>query len=69
MIHAPTPPPLAWVASLDSADRDAFYADLAEAVAASRKTDDPGEIERCLRQWKLTARGMHDAGLRDQLLE
>jgi hypothetical protein len=65
----PTPPPLAWVAMLDPADRVAFYDDLSRAVDAARETDDAGEIERCLRQWRLTAEGMANAGLRDQLLE
>ncbi|HEX8003009.1 MAG TPA: DUF6247 family protein [Mycobacteriales bacterium] len=66
---APILPPLAWVGTLDEVDRGAFYADLAAAVEAARTTDDPGEIERCLRQWRLTATGMTNAGLRDQLLE
>jgi hypothetical protein len=61
--------PLAWLATLDPADRASFYDDLAAAVAAACVTDDPGEIERCLRQWRLTAEGMSNAGLRDQLLE
>lgn len=65
----PTPRPLGWVGTLDEADRLSFYDDLAQAVAAARTTDDPGEIERCLRQWRLTAQGMTNAGLRDQLLE
>lgn len=60
---------LTWIAGLDPEDRLAFYDDLAEAVAAARATDDPGEIDRCLRQWRLTAEGMANAGLRDQLLE
>jgi len=63
------PRPLAWLATLDPADRAAFYGDLSAAVAAAAATDDPGEIERCLRQWRLTAHGMTNAGLRDQLLE
>lgn len=65
----PVPPPLAWVTTLDPADRMAFYDDLAASVATARETDDPGEVERCLRQWRLTAEGMTNAGLRDQLLE
>jgi hypothetical protein len=65
----PPPPPLAWVASLDAADRRAFYADLAEAVTAARDADDPAVVEACLRQWRLTAEGMTNASLRDQLLE
>ena len=69
MNAGPVPPPLAWVATLDEEDRRSFYDDLAVAVAAARETDDPGEIERCLRQWRLTAQGMTNAGLRDQLLE
>ena len=66
-----TPPlrPFAWVASLDPADRRAFYEDLAAAVLAARDADDPAEIDRCVRQWRLTAEGMSNAGLRDQLLE
>ena len=64
-----SPRPLAWVASLDVQDRESFYDDLSAAVAAARTTDDPGEIERCLRQWRLTAEGMTNAGLRDQLLD
>ncbi|HEV2891215.1 MAG TPA: hypothetical protein VGX28_12640 [Frankiaceae bacterium] len=67
-----TPAPtrlLAWVANLDEADRAAFYEDLAGCVRAARDADDPGEIESCLRQWRLTAEGMSNAGLRDQLLE
>jgi hypothetical protein len=54
---------------LDEADRRAFYDDLTTCVAAAKETDDPAEIERCLRQWRLTADGMSNAGLRDQLLE
>lgn len=69
MSNAPTPPPFAWVASLDEPDQRAFYDDLAGAVDAARAAGDPAEIERCLRQWRLTAEGMTNAGLRDQLLE
>ena len=65
----PTPPLLAWVAALDEPDQRAFYDDLREAVAAARDSLDPAEIERCLRQWRLTAEGMANAELRDQLLE
>lgn len=60
---------LSWVGTLDAADRVAFYDDLTACVAAAKSTDDPGEIERCLRQWRLTAEGMTNANLRDQLLE
>ena len=64
-----TPPLLAWVATLDPSDRRAFYDDLAAAVLAARDGDDPAEIERCVRQWRLTAEGMANAELRDSLLE
>lgn len=70
MTAAPPPPPLlAWVASLAEQDRRAFYDDLAAAVAAAREGADPAEVERCLRQWRLTAEGMANAELRDSLLE
>ena len=69
MSTAPTPPLLAWVGSLDAPDQRAFYDDLVAAVAAARDASDPAEIERCLRQWRLTAEGMLNAELRDQLLE
>ena len=69
MKATPTPPPYAWVAMLDAPDRAAFYDDLGAAVAAARAADDPTGIEQCLRQWRLTAEGMLNAGLRDQLLE
>jgi hypothetical protein len=59
------PPLLAWVTLLDAVDRDAFFADLAETAAAR----DPEAVERCLRQWRLTAEGMTNAELRDRLLE
>jgi hypothetical protein len=65
----PTPPLLGWVSTLDAPDRQSFYDDLAAAVAAARDGDDPAEVERCLRQWRLTAEGMANAELRDQLLE
>lgn len=61
--------PLAWVALLDATDRATFYDDLVGCVEAARTADDPREIERCLRQWRLTAEGMANASLRDQLLE
>lgn len=69
MTAAPPPPPFAWLATLDEPDRKAFYDDLAAAVAAARDADDPAVIEECLRQWRLTAEGMANAGLRDSLLE
>ena len=65
----PTPPLLAWLGSLDQQDQQAFYADLAVAVAAAREANDPAEIERCVRQWRLTAESMANAELRDQLLD
>ena len=65
----PAPPLFAWVAALDEPDQRAFYDDLGLAVAAARTSLDSREIERCLRQWRLTAEGMANAGLRDQLLE
>jgi len=65
----PAPPLLGWVSALDAPDRLAFYADLADAVSGARDGDDPAEIERCLRQWRLTAEAMANAELRDQLLE
>jgi len=66
---APTPPLLAWVGTLDPVDQRAFYADLVDAVAAAQTAGDPAEIERCLRQWRLTAEGMSNAELRDRLLD
>jgi hypothetical protein len=65
----PTPPLLAWVAMLDLADRKAFYADLATAVAGAQQSGDSAGIEQCLRQWRLTAEGMANAELRDRLLD
>ncbi len=65
----PAPPLLAWVSSLDPVDQQAFYADLASAVAVARATGEPGDIELCLRQWRLTAEGMSNAELRDRLLD
>ena len=69
MTAGPAPRVLAWLATLDPEDRRAFYDDLAAAVTAACDADDPAEIERCLRQWRLTAEGMTNASLRDQLLE
>jgi hypothetical protein len=54
---------------LDPADQKAFYADLTDCVAAAREANDPGEIEACLRRWRLTAEGMFNAELRDSLLD
>lgn len=65
----PTPSLFAWVSLLDEPDQRAFYDDLTKAVAAARAALDATEIERCLRQWRLTTESMHNAGLRDQLLE
>ncbi|HWL34557.1 MAG TPA: DUF6247 family protein [Frankiaceae bacterium] len=69
MIATPATPLLAWLALLDEADRRAFYDDLLAAVETARDSSDPAEIERCLRQWRLTAEGMVNAELRDSLLE
>jgi hypothetical protein len=66
---APTPPLLAWVSMLDPADRRAFYTDLAAAVGVAQESGDSADIERCLRQWRLTAEGMANAELRDRLLD
>jgi hypothetical protein len=68
-VTAANVPLLAWVASLDAPEQAAFYDDLATAVAAARAAHDPAEIERCLRQWRLTAEGMTNAELRDRLLD
>jgi hypothetical protein len=59
----------AWVATMDEVDQRAFYADLAAAATAAGQTGDPGEVERCIRQWRLTAEGMTNAELRDRLLD
>ena len=63
------PPLLAWLGLIAAPDRQAFYADLAAAVATARDTDDACAIEECLRQWRLTAESIANAELRDQLLE
>lgn len=63
------PSVLAWVGLLDPQDRQAFFADLGSAVALAQETGDAADIERCLRQWRLTAEGMVNAELRDRLLE
>lgn len=68
-MNAPAAPLLAWVASLDPVDRRSFYDDLVLAVTKARDDDDPGAVEECLRQWRLTAEGMLNAELRDRLLE
>jgi hypothetical protein len=60
---------LAWVGMLDPVDQQAFYADLVSAVADAQQSGDPADIERCLRQWRLTAEGMANAELRDRLLD
>jgi hypothetical protein len=65
----PPPPLFSWLDALDEQDQRAFYDDLIQAVTAARDARDPAEIERCLRQWRLTAGGMANAELRDQLLE
>ena len=65
----PPVPLLAWVATLAAQDRKAFYTDLGVAVITAQENDDPSEVERCLRQWRLTAEAMTNAELRDQLLE
>lgn len=69
MSATPVTPLLAWLGQLDAADQRAFYDDLLTAVEAAREASDPAEIERCLRQWRLTAEGMVNAELRDSLLE
>jgi hypothetical protein len=69
VIATPATPLLAWLTMLDEADRRAFYDDLLAAVESARDASDPAEIERCLRQWRLTAEGMVNAELRDSLLE
>lgn len=63
------PPLLAWLASMGESERQAFYADLAAAVASARDADEPHPIEACLRQWRLTAESIANAKLREQLLE
>ena len=60
---------LSWVSMLDEPERMSFYADLKSAVDTACEEDDPGAIERCVRQWRLTAEGMENASLRDSLLE
>jgi hypothetical protein len=59
----------AWVGRLDAVDQRSFYADLAQAATAAGEAGDPGELERCIRQWRLTAEGMTNAELRDSLLD
>jgi hypothetical protein len=59
----------AWVATMDDVDQRSFYADLARAATAAAEAGDPGGIEDCIRQWRLTAEGMTNAELRDRLLE
>jgi hypothetical protein len=65
----PPAPLLGFVEALDEVDQRSFYADLAGAVAAAQDSLDHTEVERCLRQWRLTAEGMTNAELRDRLLE
>ena len=69
MIATPATPLLAWLSQLDEADQRTFYDDLLAAVEAARDASDPTAIERCLRQWRLTAEGMVNAELRDSLLD
>jgi hypothetical protein len=51
---------LAWLAEFDDADRATFFDEFRDAVVEAHSLADAGPVERCLADWKTTARALAD---------
>jgi Family of unknown function (DUF6247) len=58
---------LAWLAVFDEEDRAEFFDELRDALAVAEATRDAAPVERCLREWRTTARALSDPLAREIL--
>jgi Family of unknown function (DUF6247) len=58
---------LAWLAVFDEEDRAEFFDELRDALAVAEATRDAEPVERCLREWRTTARALSDPLAREIL--